>query len=205
MVGFLGGDGEPGLLDAPGVGPDRVASFYQAAAGFYHRAPWRKLGDERAVMVQCDVYESGPWYAVVMGQAGFTYGLALYEDLGLLRKLWSRDIPDERAVRETVSLSVTFDDEAGSRIADVDAADRYGWEVAAPEAYPWVCRKEKGMATRPPLAWELRLLEACLRRDPRLRLPPRSRRSEPTQDEGADIVRRADPGPVVGRGRVSKP
>jgi hypothetical protein len=38
--------------------------------------------------------------------------------------------------------------------------------VANPEAYPTVYRKEPGMALRPPLSWELVLLEACLRAVP---------------------------------------
>jgi hypothetical protein len=48
----------------------------------------------------------------------------------------------------------------------LDAAEREGWPVAGPEAYPLVLRINPGMAVRPPLAWELELLEGCLRAIP---------------------------------------
>jgi hypothetical protein len=59
-----------------------------------------------------------------------------------------------------------FDDETGIPAADVDACRRLGWEVAGPDAYPFIFRKERGMTMRPPLAWELELMEACLRAVP---------------------------------------
>ena len=156
----------PGLLDMPGMTPERVAGFYRAAAGFYRKAPWKSLGYEEAIRVECDRYESGPWYAVVMGQSGLTLGIALYEDLDLLRRLWAEDLSDEENARRTVSLTVTFDPERRTPMADLLAGREHGWEVAGPEAYPMVFRKEKGRSLRPPLAWELELLEGCLRAVP---------------------------------------
>jgi len=84
MARHIAGDAPPGLLEMPGIKPEQVASFYRAAAGFYRRAPWRKLGYETAIKVECDRFESGPWYAVVMGQSGLTFGgpLRRLEDAG---------------------------------------------------------------------------------------------------------------------------
>jgi len=48
----------------------------------------------------------------------------------------------------------------------LDAAEQFGWPVAAPEAYPCAMRVNPGPAVRPPLAWELELLEGCLRTIP---------------------------------------
>jgi hypothetical protein len=98
-----------------------------------------------------------------MGQSGLTFGLALYDDLAVLKKLWSSDLSDEESARETVALTVTYDDQAGIADADLDAIEQYDWEVAGPEAYPSIFRKERGMSMRPPLGWELELMEACLR------------------------------------------
>ena len=166
MARHIAGDAPPGLLEMPEIKPDQVASFYRAAAGFYRRAPWRKLAYETAIKVECDRFESGPWYAVVMGQSGLTFGLTLYDDLKTLEKLWAGEMSDEENARETVALTVTFDDEAGIPAADLDAGKRLGWEVAGPEAYPSVFRKERGLSLRPPLAWELELMEGCLRAVP---------------------------------------
>lgn len=159
-------DEPPGLLEMPGMTPERVASFYRAAAGFYRRAPWKGLGYEEAIRIASDRYESGPWYAVVMGQSGMTLGVALYEDLGLLKRMWRGDLSDEENARRTVALTVTFDPESQIPAADLLAAREHHWEVAGPEAYPTVFRKEKGLVMRPPLAWELELLEGCLRAIP---------------------------------------
>jgi hypothetical protein len=47
-----------------------------------------------------------------------------------------------------------------------NAAEKHGWTVAGPEAYPMVIRINPGLAMRPPLVWELELLEGCLRTIP---------------------------------------
>ncbi len=161
-------DEPPGVLDMPGVTPEQVASFYRAAAAFYRRAPWKKMGFEQAIRIQSENYESGPWYAVVMGQSGMTLGVALYEDLKLLKKLWSGTLSDEQNARQTVALTVTYDPETLMPSADLLAFREHRWEVAGPEAYPVVFRKEKGLVMRPPLSWELELLEGCLRAIPEL-------------------------------------
>jgi hypothetical protein len=48
-------------------------------------------------------------------------------------------------------------------VADLDAAKTHGWQVARPDAYPAIFHKERGLSLRPPLAWELELMGACLR------------------------------------------
>jgi hypothetical protein len=179
LARHIGGNAPPGLLEMPGIGPEQVAGFYRAAAGFYRRAPWRKLGYETAIKVECDRFDSGPWYAVVMGQSGLTFGLALYADLKTLKKLWAGKMSDEENARETVALSVTFEDQTGIPAADLDAARRLGWELAGPEAYPSIFRKERGLTMRPPLAWELELMEGCLRAVPSF--VSRHRRDDPSK------------------------
>ena len=164
----------PGLLDMPGVTVEQVGKFYEAAARFYLRAPWRSLGFESVIKVECDRYESGPWYAVIMGQSGLTLGVALYEDLALLRKMWAGKLSDEEGAKRTVALTVTYDDDASMPEVDIESIDRHGFALAAPEAYPSAFRKDRGLSMRPPLSWELDLLSACLatlpgfvdRRDP---------------------------------------
>jgi ST7 protein len=163
----LTSDGPPGLLDIPRVTPEIVAGLFKAAAEFHRQAPWRTMGDQNAIKVECERFQSGPWYAAVMGQSGITVGLALYEDLRVLRKLWNRVSPDhEECIRQAVALTVTFDPENDAHPKNLEAARRHGWEVANPEAFPTVFRKERGLTIRPPLSWELALLEGCLRAIP---------------------------------------
>jgi hypothetical protein len=145
---------------------EQAAGFYQAAAEFYTKAPWRRLGYESAIQIDSPDRQSGPWYAVVMGQSGLTFGLALYDDLKILERLWAGEMTDEENARETVALSVTFGDQTECGGADLDSIEQFDFDLAGPAAYPTVFRKERGMSLRPPLAWELTLMEACLRAVP---------------------------------------
>jgi hypothetical protein len=162
----LTSDEPPGLLEMPGVTPDQAAAFYRAAADFYRQAPWKRVGFQDAIRIACDRYESGPWYALVMGQSGLTLGLALYEDMDLVRRMWAGSLSDKESARRTVALTVTFDPEAQIPTADLLAARRHGWEVVDPDAHPSVFRKERGLSMRAPLAWELELMEGALRAVP---------------------------------------
>jgi hypothetical protein len=177
----LGGRPKPGLLDMPGVTPDQVASFYKAAADFFRQAPWKQVGYEAAMKVECGKFRGGPWYAVLMGQSGLEMGLALYEDLEALRSLWAGGRADEDMARQSVATTVTFGEEWDIPVADLEAAQRHGWQVARPDAYPGVFHKERGLALRPPLAWELELVEGCLRAVPGF--VQRRRQDDPAREE----------------------
>lgn len=156
----------PGLLEMPGVKPEMVARFFEAAADYYRRAPWQRVGGAETVKIACDKFESGPWHAVIIGQMGMTLGIALYDDLAALLRIRDGNASDEQNARETVALSVTYGEQTEIAVADLESADEYAWEVAAPDAYPCAVRKERGLVMRPPLAWELHLLEATLRAVP---------------------------------------
>jgi hypothetical protein len=116
-----------------------------------------------------------------MGQSGLTTGLALYEDLGALRRLWAGARADGDVARQSVATTVTFGEEWDIPVADLEAAQRHGWPVARPDAYPEVFHKERGLALRPPLAWELELVEGCLRAVPEFVI--RRRQDDPAREE----------------------
>ncbi|MHC5539844.1 DUF6930 domain-containing protein [Singulisphaera rosea] len=163
LARYLARDQPPALLEMPRIDVPKLAGFYEAAAEFYRKAPWRKLGYEAAIQVDCRQFESGPWYAIVMGQSGMTLGVALYDDLDILKKLWTGSMSDEENARESVALTVTFDTEDEIPNGDLDAIAHHKFEIAAPDAFPLIFRKERGLSMRPPLAWELELMEGCLR------------------------------------------
>jgi tetratricopeptide (TPR) repeat protein len=181
MCAHVCGKPQPGLLDMPGVTPDQVGSFYEAAAFFFQKVPWKKVGYEAAIQVECAKFQSGPWYAVLMGQSGLTTGLALYEDLKALRRLWAGERADADNARQSVATTVTFGEEWDIPVADLEAAKKHGWQVARPDAYPEVFHKERGLSLRPPLAWELELLEGCLRAVPEF--VARRKQDDPAQEE----------------------
>jgi tetratricopeptide (TPR) repeat protein len=162
MTTHVFGKQKPGLLDMPGLTPARVGRFYDAAAHFFRQAPWKKVGYEAAIKIECDRFQSGPWYAVLMGQSGLTTGLALYENLKALRRLLAGEQSDRDNARKTVATTVTFGEEWDIPVADLEAAKKHGWQVARSDAYPEIFHKERGLSLRPPLAWELELMEGCL-------------------------------------------
>jgi hypothetical protein len=169
----------PSLLDMPGVTMEAVGSFFDAAALFHQQRPWRRVG-ERPIRVECSQFESGPWYAVLMGQAGMTAGLVLYDSLETLRRIQEGDLAEEESARMTAALAVVFGAREDLAPADVAAAAEHGWRVDSPDAYPVVYRMEPGLSMRPPLSWELELLEGCLRALPAF-VRKKTRRLEPLQ------------------------
>jgi hypothetical protein len=160
------GKPRPGMLDAPGVRPEQVGAFFEAAAHFYQQAPWKIVGDDATIQLECKKFESGPWYAVVMGQSGLTLGLALYEDLRIVRRTQAGKLDDEEHARHAVVLSMTYGEQIDLAGKNLDAVQEHGWRVAGPEGYPSILKKERGMAIRPPLSWELELMTGCLRAVP---------------------------------------
>jgi hypothetical protein len=161
-----GGKALSPLTDVPGVRLDDIRVFYEAAADFYRAAPWRLVRGDTALKIECPKFNTHTWYGVVMGQSGLVLGLALYEDLAMLQRLFRGSDNGEEMSRRATGLSVIYGEGFETPIADLDAAQRYGWPVVAPEAHPNPIYVNPGRSMRPPLAWELELLTGCLRAVP---------------------------------------
>jgi tetratricopeptide (TPR) repeat protein len=162
----LSGDKTTALTDVPGMTLDHLGGFFAAAAEFYHQAPWSYAPTDGPIQVECSKFESGPWWAVVMGQSGVQQGLALYDDLDYLKTLLKGRMSDEQAARGSSGFSIMYGEEFEMSARDVNAAEQHGWPIAGPEAFPTALRLDRGLVVRLPLAWELELLEACLRAIP---------------------------------------
>ena len=138
----------PGLLEAPGVTAERVGRLFKAAGAFYGHLHLPKL----------------------------KVGVAV-DTKGLPKNLWNAFVSDEKKPRfilwteekpgPTEYLAVGFGDHTDIPVADFEAAQRHGWDVVSPDAYPCFLHKQ-GHALGRPLPWHLDLVEACLRAVPRL-------------------------------------
>lgn len=168
LTEHLGGEQPPALVELSDITVEQVGRVYEAAAEFYRQAPWRRLGYENAVRIECPQLKGGPWFAVLMGQSGMTMGVAIYDDLNLLKRLWSHNLSDEENAELSVATTVTFGTADEIALADLEAARQHNWPVARADAYPSIFRKERGMSMRPPTAEELELVEASLRAVPQL-------------------------------------
>ena len=161
-------DGEPetpGLLTHRQVGPHLVRGFFQAAADFYRSAPWIQLSNDEVLSIQQSPRQD-PYYIIVMGQGGVEYGLALYkrwEDLE--RQFLPHDHPDE-ILPPTGLHSLFFNDITEVPFDDLDAIEKYNWEIAGQGAYPvpliFLPSKEVQRPSRDELLW----YEAALRAIP---------------------------------------
>jgi hypothetical protein len=186
MCEHVAGKPEPGLLDMPGMKPERVASFFDAAASFFQQAPWKQVGFEATIQVKCARYQGGPWYAVLMGQSGLATGLALYEEMEDIRRAWSQPAQYQDNLRQSVATALLFSEAVDLPLSDVQAAQRYGWKVARSDAWPLVMHKECGLSNRLPLVWELELMEGCLRAIPEL--VRRRPQDDPTPEETTVVL-----------------
>jgi tetratricopeptide (TPR) repeat protein len=157
-------NGLPALLSAPEMTTELVGDFFAAAADYFRQKPWRRVPGDTVIKIECRDIKDGPWYGVVMGQMGQTLGLATYDDLSELRNLMVRGQDDAEARTES-GLTMLYGEAFEIAVRDLVAAERHGWPVASPEAYPLAVRLEGGQI-RQPRPEELELLTACLRRVP---------------------------------------
>ncbi|MBL8797561.1 MAG: hypothetical protein JNM56_26915 [Planctomycetia bacterium] len=168
-----------GLLDVPGVTAAAVAGLFDAAASFYEQAPWRTVG-ERPIRIACSRFDSSPWFATLLGQGGMARGLVLYDQLETLLRIQQGDLSEEENARLTAGLAVIFSGKEDLLLKDVEAATHHRWRVVALDAFPVVYRMEPGLSMRPPLAWEVQVLEGCLRAIPEF-LRKKTRRLAPLE------------------------
>lgn len=154
----------PGLLTIPGVTQPLVAELFAAAAEFNRLAPWRWMSNAQALTVRYPA-ESPPRYIVILGNGGEEFGLALYPSLEALRVQFSD--PDPRhAHRELTATSLTFDEPTTLAFEDLDALERYGWEIAHARAFPLLMKISPPGKVTLPNAGEIALLAAALRTIP---------------------------------------
>lgn len=160
-----GEDSLPGLLKAPGVNPFMARGIFEAAAFFYREAPWRWIEDTRPIEIHYPV--DGPnRYAVVMGNGGQTYGLAIYDSKDVLHETYAGTPPDQLIGRHTWTVLI-FGEAFEMPFDDLDAIETYDWPVAGSYAYPLLL--QIGLSGRPtrPSKSELLRMEAALLAIPR--------------------------------------
>ncbi len=151
----------PALVQSPGMTLPLAAEFYAAAASYYQQAPWNLLSDSWPVEVRYPP-EAKPCYAVVMGQGGETYGVAIYNSLEDLKQIYA-GISIEQISQDASWLSVMFDAAPGLSFDDLDAIEANGWPVAGDLAYPLSVKIKLPDLVSSPNLREAALLAAVLR------------------------------------------
>lgn len=161
-----GGEEHPGLLSVPGVMPEMVHSFFAAAADFYRAAPWIQLTNEEAFAIQFPIKNGTTRIAVTMGNSGIEYGLAVYDDWADVERMYQGVDDPREAMPPQGALSLFFERISQFPIADLEAMQHYGWEVAGDQAYPIPAIFKRDGGIRRPAPEELVWLTAALRAIP---------------------------------------
>jgi hypothetical protein len=154
-----------GLLRSPGVTSPLIHELFEAAGFFYREAPWRWISDSCPIEV-CYPPGGPPRYAVVMGNGGQTYGLAVYNSPDELLEVYD-GAPFDALLGEVEWTSLLFCEVTDVPFDDLDDIERYGWPVTEPDGYPVPLRvSQSGHPFRPGKS-EVLWLEAAL-----LAIPP---------------------------------
>lgn len=191
LTGAMESDSTP-LLEVPGMSVEKAASFFEASAYFFKEKPWKRLREEYAISITCPELGRGPWYGVIMGAAGVTAGLALYDDLNWLERVWTEQLSPEEQAQETEATALTYGSRDTMLPEDLAAMKEHGWKAGGREGYPEIYRKERGQGLRTPMSEEMAILDACLRA-----IPPFVKK-RPSDDDTPEQVAVASPsGPLT--------
>jgi tetratricopeptide (TPR) repeat protein len=152
----------PSALDGPGVTIDVLRRFADAAARYYRAAPWQYLSDEDLVEIESPSAPQGYRFALVLGNAGHTFGLAFYESREQHDAMRDATGPEDIAAMMSVARSVLFDGANEIPLDDHDVWLEHDLPVAGPGAYPFAAHYfGPGKAERPGRE-ELEFAEAVL-------------------------------------------
>lgn len=153
----------PGLLETPGVSAAMAGDFFSAAAEFYRAEPWVRLNNYQVLALK-HPREKDYRYSIVMGQGGVEYGLATLPSWDETVYFFTSGTAAKEKFARGIYHSLFFDSASMAPFGDVEAADKYHWDVVSPDAFPIVLVVEHGdKATRPAvldLEWYIGALRA---------------------------------------------
>lgn len=153
-----GGKGATSYL-TESVGETQVAAFFRALAAFHRAAPWNAVPADEALLVDIPALGMKQAAVTVVGQGGESFGFMVFDDGAAF------DDFVEAAIEETPSgmpghLAVNLLGLTELPDGLAEEVERYGWEIAGPEAVPWPVVLDDDLVPRPPTAAELHLAEA---------------------------------------------
>lgn len=157
----------PALLSVPDVTPELLRGFYAAAADYYRAAPWVHLNNYQVIALRHPA-EKEYRYAMSMGQGGIEYGLATYLRWSDVVRQFTEDENPMTMLPAGGLHSLFFDNITKVPWDDLDAIQKYEFEIASPEAYPIPIIAESVERMRRPSRQDLLWYEAALRAIPML-------------------------------------
>jgi tetratricopeptide (TPR) repeat protein len=159
------GDEPPGLLSVKGTTPEMIGDLFKAAADFYRAEPWIRLTNLQLLGLKHPA-EREYRYVCVMGNGGVEYGLAPYLKWADVEKFFSSGGNPVEALPDDGAHSFLFNAETEVPFDDLDAVEKYGWEIVD-DLYPvpMIFDLREHLTRRPSLQ-DLKWYEAALRAIP---------------------------------------
>jgi hypothetical protein len=148
----------PAFLSLAGITPPLMQSLFAAAADLYALQPWKILKSETVI----EVRSPDPRLVVVMGAAGQSLGISVYDNPEDLRRMYLAVDPLD-AAGALCWLALSYETEEYLDRDDLQIISGNNLRVAGSEAYPAIARiGTPGPDLQPPLLQDLYWLEGCL-------------------------------------------
>ena len=126
----------PGLLSVQGATPELVGELFAAATEFYRAAPWVRLVNAQALAIRLST-ETEPHFVSVMGNAGIEYGLSVSRTWTDFQAMASASGDEPMgAIPPSGLRSLLFNSITEIPFDDLEALEKYHWQVASDDAYP---------------------------------------------------------------------
>jgi len=156
------GAGQQSYL-SPDIGPEAMASFFQAAAGLFRAKPWKTVPSDQSLF-SVTIEKLGVRNAAmsVIGQMGQSMGFVLFSGLDDFEAYLDAAQDMEHGVEPEMPPHFALNFERGAELSPELRKEiaEHQWEVAAADAYPWLVAIDEELVARPPTANEVTIAEA---------------------------------------------
>jgi Domain of unknown function (DUF6930) len=148
---------------SPDIGPDAMASFFQAAAGLFRAKPWKIVPSDQSLF-SVTIEKLGVHDAAmsVIGQMGQSMGLVLFSGLDDFEAYLDAANAIEHGEEPEMPPHFALNFERGAELSSELRKEiaEHQWEVVAANAYPWLVAIDEDLVARPPTAGEVTMAAA---------------------------------------------
>lgn len=159
----LGVGEEPASYLAPDIGPDQVSAFFRATAQLHRAKPWAVFpGDQSVVGVTIEKLNAREAAVSIIGQMGEHFGFVFFRSLEDHDAFADGGLAIEEGDEPKLPPHLALNFEPSSEVPPELRAEvaQHGWELADPDAYPWVVSVGTDLVPHPGGTEEHTLVEA---------------------------------------------
>lgn len=148
---------------SPEISPKAMAGFFEAAAALFRAEPWKLVPDDQSLF-SVTIEQLGVRNAAmsVIGQMGQSFGFVLFSDLDDFEAYLDAVDVIEQGEQPEVPPHFVLNFERGAELAPAlrDEVSEHRWELASPNAYPWLVAIDADLVALPPTAKQVTMAEA---------------------------------------------